>query len=212
MLIDLTANPWRTLPHTPPYVLDADRCAIEVFNSDAADHVRLRVETCPEPFFGALDAPIVVLLLNPGVSSDDRYDDTLHAAVTGANAVENHFYLRGSNGWWNTLVRALSRARPDVDVSRRVLSVEFIAYRSKSFGCGHLRLPSQAYSFALVRHAMERKAAIVIVRGARYWFGAVPELHGYENLIGIVNPQSASLSQANLKADGFERLVAALDR
>ena len=211
-MIDLPANPWRNLSHTAPYVLDADRRAIDVFNSDAADHVRLRVETCPEPFFGTLDAPIVVLLLNPGVSRDDRYDDDLHATVSGATAADNHFYLRGSNGWWSKLVRALSSARPDVEVSRRVLSVEFIAYRSKSFGCGHLRLPSQEYSFALVRRAIERKAAIVIVRGARHWFGAVPELHGYENLIGIVNPQSASLSRGNLKADGFERLIAALDR
>lgn len=212
VLIDLSANPWRNLPHKAPYVLDADRRAIEVFNSGAQDHVRLRVETCPEPFFGALDAPIVVLLLNPGVSSDDHYDADLHAAVSGAKAADDHFYLHGSNGWWTKLVRALSRERPDVDISRRVLSVEFIAYRSKSFGCGHLRLPSQEYSFALVRQAIERRAAIVIVRGARHWFGAVPELHGYENLIGIVNPQSASLSQGNLKADGFQRLIAALDQ
>ncbi|MGN6519410.1 MAG: hypothetical protein ACTHK2_08315 [Dokdonella sp.] len=211
-MIDLPANPWRDLPHTPPYVLAVDRRAVDVFNSDAPDPVRLRVETCPEPFFGPLDAPIVVLLLNPGVSDDDRYDDGLHAIVRGDEVSDGHFYLTGKNDWWSKLVRALSRERPDVDVSRRVLSVEFIAYRSKSFGCGHLRLASQDYSFALVRDAIGRKAAIVIVRGARYWFGAVPELHGYENLIGIVNPQSASLSRRNLKADGFDRLIAALDR
>jgi len=59
---------------------------------------------------------------------------------------------------------------------------------------------------------MERGAAIVIVRGARHWIGAVPELHRYGNRIEIVNPQSASLSRSNLEADGFERLLAVLER
>jgi hypothetical protein len=210
-VIELPPNPWRHLPREAPYVLDADRRAVDVFNESAPAHVRLHVETCPEPFFGATDAPIVVLLLNPGVSEDGRYDALLHDTVTGAHASDRHFYLRSENRWWLKLVRALRNERPELDVARNVLSIEFVAYRSKSFGCGHLRLPSQEYAFALVRHAIGRKAAIVIVRGARHWIGAVPELHGYENLIAIVNPQSASLSSNNLQADGFERLLAALD-
>jgi len=47
-------------------------------------------------------------------------------------------------------------------------------------------LESQEYAFSLVRNAMERAAAIVIVRGARHWIGAVPELHRYGNRIEIV--------------------------
>ena len=208
-MTDLPANPWHRLPHEAPYVLASDRLAVEVFNESAPPHVRLHVETCPEPFFGALDAPIVVLLLNPGVSDDGQYDPELHATVTGAQTSDEHFYIHADNRWWRKLVRALAEHRSNV--ARHVLSIEFIAYRSKSFGCGHLRLPSQEYAFALVRRAIERNAAVVIVRGARHWIGAVPELHGYENLIRIVNPQSASLSSSNLKADGFQRLLAGLD-
>ncbi|HEU4664930.1 MAG TPA: hypothetical protein VFS55_12960 [Dokdonella sp.] len=210
--VDLPPNPWRHLPNAAPYVLDADRRAVEAFNHSASGRVRLRVETCPEPYFGPVDAPIVLLLLNPGVSPDGLYDDDLPAVVRGARASDGHFYLRGHNPWWRKLVRALASERPDVDLARRLMSVEFVAYRSKSFGCGHLRLPSQAYAFALVRRAIARDAAIVLARGTRHWIGAVPELHGYEHLIHVVNPMAASLSRSNLKAGGFERLLAALDR
>ncbi len=208
---DLPANPWLRLPRVAPYVLDEDRLAVEVFNADAPVHVRLHVDTCPEPFFGDPDAPIVVLLLNPGVSEDGRYDDGLHATVSGDGRTQRHFYIGSDNRWWRKLVSALARERPGVDVARRVLSVEFIAYRSRSFGCGQLRLPSQAYAFALVRRAIRRGAAVVIVRGERHWIGAVPELHGHAQRVSIVNPQSAALSARNLAGDGFARLLAALD-
>jgi hypothetical protein len=211
-VIETVVNPWQFLPESSPYVLDEDRLAVEVFNRFAPETARLHTETCPEPFFGPFDAPIVLLLLNPGVDAGGIYDDELHAVVRASGSSDPHFYIRKRHAWWWRLVRALSSERPNMDISRCVLSVEFIAYRSTSFACGHLRLPSQPFSFALVRQAIERKAALVIVRGARHWIGAVPELHGYENRIGIVNPRRASLSRANLAADGFERLLAALDR
>ena len=91
--------------------------------------------------------------------------------------MDGHFYLRKRHRWWKRLFSGLEESAEGVDVARNVLSVEFVAYRSVSFGCGHVRFPSQEYAFALVRRAIERGAVIVIVRGANQWLGAVPELH-----------------------------------
>lgn len=93
-----------------------------------------------------------------------------------------------------------------------ILSIEFFPYRSDSFGCAHVRLPSQTYSFQLVESAIDRGAAIVIARGERYWFGAVPRLAGYKGRVRIRNPRSASLSLANMVDDGYGKLLGALDR
>src|SRR6267143_439276 len=64
-------NPWLALPTDAPFVLDVDRGAVDAFNQKAkADH-RVELGLLPEPYVGRIDAPIVLLLLNPGVSDDD---------------------------------------------------------------------------------------------------------------------------------------------
>ena len=208
----LPDNPWVALPDQAPYVLPSDSLAVEVFNRGADSAHRLHVETPPEPFFGPVDAPIVVLLLNPGVASNGKYDDErLLATVRDPEEQRRHFYIGAENFWWDKLVRSLARDRPSADVAGAILSVEFFPYRSISFGCGHVRVPSQTFAFALVERAISRNAVIVIVRGERHWLGAVPLLANHGKVVRIRNPQSASLSSANLKDGGYQTLVDALD-
>lgn len=207
----IPSSPWIVLPADAPFVLPEDRLAVDIFNRTADSSHRLRVETPPEPFLGRVEAPIVVLLLNPGISADGIYDARLLDELREAKPQSRHFYIGAANRWWDTLVRSLARDRPDADMASVLMSVEFFPYRSDSFGCGHVRLPSQAYSFTLVESAMERGAAIVIARGERHWMGAVPALADYEDLVRIKNPRRASLSPANLEGDGYRRLLDALD-
>jgi hypothetical protein len=60
-------------------------------------------------------------------------------------------------------------------------------------------LPSQAYSFSLVRRAIERGAEIVVMRSKRLWFEAIPELARYGRTHLGSNPRSPFLSPGNLK-------------
>jgi len=205
-------NPWHNLPTAAPYVLPEDRLAVDVFNRSANEKIRLHVETAPEPFLGPIDAPIVVLLLNPGVDKVGEYDTGLADAIRRSDDQTSHFYIGGGNRWWRTLTKSLAAKRPVAGIARSILSVEFFPYRSISFGCGHVRLPSQTFSFELVRRAMRRKAAIVIARGERQWIGAVPELSAGYPLLRLSNPRMASLSANNLGSEGHVRLIAALDR
>ena len=64
-------NPWLGLPHAEPFVLAEDADQIERFNRTAKDNLRIRLELLPEPSLGNPDAPIVILGLNPGFSTDD---------------------------------------------------------------------------------------------------------------------------------------------
>lgn len=73
----LPANPWDGLSPDEPLVLPSDRLAVESYNecenARAYPRVNRLIHTnlMPEPFFGPFDAPVVVLLLNPGVSEQD---------------------------------------------------------------------------------------------------------------------------------------------
>jgi hypothetical protein len=186
--------------------------AVDVFNGSADATHRLDTETPPEPFLGPLDAPVVVLLLNPGVDKSGKYAPSLANVVRAAEPQGSHFYIGGGNSWWDRLVGQLTRDREGVNLGKSILSVEFFPYRSASFGCGHVRLPSQEFSFALVRQAIKRNAEIVVARGADYWIGAVPELVTGCDLIHIRNPRMASLSPRNLGDHAYQRLLAAIDR
>lgn len=210
----MPTNPWRNLPRLPAYVLPEDKLAVEVFNRDATEKGRLHVDTPPEPFLGPLDAPIVLLFLNPGVAKDGKYDDDLAEAIRTSDKQTRHFYIgRGGNRWWDRLVRPLSDARPGIDLGSSILSIEFFPYRSVSFACSLVRLPSQEFSFSLVRAAVKRNAAIILARGERHWAGAVPELKTEcSTFLKMRNPQMASLSEKNLGPAGYRTLLEALDR
>ncbi len=92
------------------------------------------------------------------------------------------------------MIAECGRAR----VAKRLICVEFFPYHSKRFGHADLRLPSQQYTFQLVRLAIARSALIILSRGKRLWLGAVPELISYRCLAELRSFRSASLSPKNL--------------
>lgn len=70
-------------------------------------------------------------------------------------------------------------------------------------------LPSQQYSFDLVKAAVRRGSIIVAMRRWRQWVGAVPELETYENVLHPNSRQCAYISPGNYPS-GFETLIAAI--
>ena len=213
-------NPWAALGDRAPFVLPSDAPAIDMFNQFRgfdrsldrhASHV-IELDEPPEPVLGPSIAPVVVLLLNPGIGPDKQslekraaQNAALLTEVRRAGASDRHFWIERNHPWWMRLVRPIFCApdsqTPDVDnayAATQVQSIEFCAYRSISFGCGHLRLPSQEFAFDAARAAIARNAAIVVVRGLPYWFGAVPELANYARCYHLKNPRMASLSARNM--------------
>ncbi|MCI0378245.1 MAG: hypothetical protein L0215_11615, partial [Gemmataceae bacterium] len=81
-------------------------------------------------------------------------------------------------------------------------------------GREQLELPSQQYSFALVRAPVRRRAIIVLMRKGKLkmWLCKVPELDGYDRLIQLNNPQNPTISPGNCRAGDYEQVVVAIAR
>lgn len=182
---------------------------------------RIDTHLLPEPFFGRRDAPVVILLLNPGLGSNDRehhenrrFAEILLADLHSPNPA-HHFHLSDptqgpGHSWWNRACRELIKDVGHERVSRGLLSIEFSPYHSQVFAHAHMRLPSQIFGFELVRQAIARQANIVCMRGLRIWTGAVPELGTYKNLLVPKSNRTAALSVGNLPH--YHRLRDALNQ
>jgi hypothetical protein len=218
-------SPWRRLPQRAPFLLPQDKDIVMKFNESANEDLKLHHELLPEPFLGNPEAPVVLLNKNPGYSSPkDLTDHTPPASNTGAWSNLLHkrtafpFYLLDPDQsralgykWWNNKLKSLIENCGRRLVARSVLCVEYFPYHSRRFGHGELALPSQQYNFDLVRSAISRHAVIVVMRGKRQWFKAIPELQSYSRIYYLRNPQNPTISPKNCP-EGYASVVRAIGR
>ncbi len=220
---ELVQNPWERLPQQEPFVLPEDAAEVAEFNESAPEKFALHLELLPEPFLGRRDAPVVLLNANPGYSPagirvhrDPRFAANLRRNLFHCHLPQEYpFYLldpscpsRGRT-WWERVLRRLIEEVGRETVARGVLCVEYLAYHSRRFQHRKLCLPSQQYSFSLVRDAIRREAVIVVMRTERLWLAAVPELASYQRLYRVTNPRAPAISPGNCP-DGFREALAAL--
>jgi hypothetical protein len=101
--------------------------------------------------------------------------------------------------WWGRKLKHLIKRFGEEVVARSVLNVVYFPYPSRRFGHKRLRLPSQQYGFDLVRDAVGRNAAIVLMRPGKRdaWLEAVPQLKGYARFFSVKNPQTPVISPKN---------------
>ena len=205
-------NPWSALPKATPYVLGTDASLLQSFNARAAPNNRFDTSLFPEPFFGSLSATVVVLNLNPGWSPDDA---AVHAQPEFATMSRSslahelkpypflHLQPTGvtpGGTWWRQRVRTLVADVGFESVARGLACIQFTPYHSREYSSASPRLPSQEYSFYLVRRAMARGAEIVVMRSASLWLSGVPELATYAHLHRGTNPRAPFVSLGNLKS------------
>lgn len=204
-------NPWIDLPQAMPYIVAADEEKLTGFNARAPENQRYDTSLFPEPFFGSLNAPVVVLNLNPGWSPDDA---AVHADPTFAAMSRNslrhelnpypflHLQPTGDTPggrWWRQRTRELQTDVGFETVAKHLACIQFTPYHSSRYSAASPRLPSQEHNFFLVHSAMAREAEIVIMRSAALWLAAVPELAGYVRLHRGANPRAPFLSPGNLQ-------------
>ena len=228
-LAKIVKNPWIALPRSGKFVLPDDLPTVTAFNRRASSNVRLRLGLLPEPFVGSPRAARVLFLqLNPGFAGNEAYwhHKPQYARMAVANLRHEaseypYYYLdpawkRSPGGKWNRarLAAVLNEIGADADskVAKRLMSVEFVGYHSRSYSPIPVTLPSQHYSFWLVRRAIARGSIVVIAKGERQWKIAVPELDGYERTFVLSNPRSSYLTAAVLGKRRFEAVVAAMSR
>lgn len=215
----IVANPWRHLPQEAPFVLklDADEAARLGINLDAT----FKLQQMPEPFFGSPDADVVVLLLNPGWDPADvpvHLDPAFRIAVRDSleHADKEYPFIHLAPGermtpgrdWWERNIAAQLIAATSLQaVSRGLLCLQFMGYKSERYLDRDLRLPSQQYTFHLLRRAMQRNALVLIMRSHKLWCSEVPELEEYTNKAIAINKRRPYLSNGNFEPGVFEQIV-----
>lgn len=214
-------NPWLALPEDPPFILDGDRAAIDAFNQTANAFNRVETSLLPEPYVGRLDAPIVLLLLNPGLSDDDftlhqqpAFRDRVRRCLRqDASPYPNYFLDPDVTGpgarWMARVLKPLITEFGGRTVATGVAQLEYFPYHSRKFAHSRLRVPSQEYTFDLLRLAIHRDAAIFVTRGKEIWGASVPELRGYGRAFHTRSAQNVVISPGNCP-EGYEAAKDAL--
>jgi hypothetical protein len=203
-------NPWGNLPLIPPFVVDADKLAIQAFNAQAKLEHKVHLEVLPEPYLGNPLAPVVILNLNPGFGEETipfhqrnhYFIDSLRRNLLHMQSGYPFYLLDPQNAaspgyqWWWKRLRILSEACGQKSVANGVFCVEYFPYASQNFAFKGI-LESQRYSFHLVRKAIARGAIIVMMRGERFWVSQIPELSNYSNLFYLNSVQSVYITPNN---------------
>lgn len=221
------SNPWKNFNSSQPYVLDQDKPYVDAFNELIAQkkagghphHQRhqkhnIRTEFLPEPRLGPIDAPVVLLQLNPSIDgepptspADTRFNNELKS-LNDQNCA--HIGIANENAWWTRKTGHLQRDLCNLKLEEYVCSIEYFPYRSEEFSHGSIRLPSQRYTFELVRHAINNKARIIVARSFRLWVSAVPELMQYAKVIVLNNPRNVAITKANMPPGEYKGICDAI--
>ncbi|MFE0474894.1 hypothetical protein ACFW2V_25130 [Streptomyces sp. NPDC058947] len=227
MVVDQVLNPWARTTRAAPYAVPEDLPHLQAL-ADTQVHAsdapyRLNLALPPEPIIGLHDAPLVILLANPGVSDADPAayarpgvtERTLHH-IASAGGTPNHFLTHAHKDhpglrWWSRTLNGLTAQGYSHDeLARQILAVQFHGYHSRSWRPIPYTLPSQFFAFHLVRRAMSRKAVIILGRIATTWKIAVPELGSYPNVVTPKQSRSVAVSRGNFSREDFERIEQAL--
>jgi hypothetical protein len=110
--------------------------------------------------------------------------------------------------WWSQRLKRLIQASDRKTVAQNILVVELFPYHSESFGFKGI-LPSQHYSFHLVRAAIARNAVIIQMRSQRQWFEVIPELRSYSNYFMLNNVQQVYVTPNNCP-EGYPHILEVL--
>jgi hypothetical protein len=220
--MDEMKNPWENLPDKEPFILEEDeKCLSSKFWSS------YHLEMLPDPYLGSPETAEVYLLnLNAGFEERNReqlmkdryYREQKRMSLTFKNrykflALDPKLKDKGGGyEWWYPRLKGIlelfnKEGFSDEQVSSVFMCIEFFPYASETFKRRPKRLvPSQEYSFWLVRRAIENRKSIVIMRNVGRWLENVPELQTY-GFIKLNSPQCAYLSCNNMNKENFDRFV-----
>src|SRR5258708_7337759 len=186
------ANPWLELPESPPYVLPDDLAILRRFPSAMG---KLVFAGMPGPFVGnPLTARVLLLALHPGFVDSD------------IEAAENQAIQAP---WWPRKLRRVIETAGAETVMNSVAAAEWFPYVSRKLVEIPQLLPSQTFTFQVVRGALERGAQPVIMTGRAQWLRSVSEL-AHDSVITLRNWQNQTFTPGNMESGEWERVVSAL--
>ena len=222
-------NPWFEFDwNSSSQIHPQDRAHVDAYNFELSKSAARNINVlssihAPLPFFGSLEAKVVILLANPGIGPGEEIPDETNAQLRLLDAARKHetlgehfIYLtdemQGTEGhnWWTNKLKALTAESSAQLVHESLMAIEFHPYHSVNFSMLPITLPTQNYTFELVRRKISEGALFVIGRHLQGWFTAVPELR-QANYV-MFKSRNAALTPGNLSDDGFKKILAALSK
>lgn len=213
-------NPWANLPAKPPFIAPVDASTV-----DARFQARFHLEwgVLPVPFVGdPRSARVVLLHENPGYAPIDAEDeaevDGFADAVRGASTFNGvgffplnaRFKRTATASWWRERLTKLIEACGIEKVFRRLACIEYFPYHSAS-SHGPPDVPSQLFTFEVLRTVLRQPTTVVIMRSAADWLRSVPELRGHPRvLVKAARNRAAHVTPGNLGDDSFAAIVRAI--
>jgi hypothetical protein len=219
-------NPWIEYNYTTPnQVHPSDQQGFTSFNERVstrknADRLTLSSHNTALPYFGSLDAKLVILAANPGLDPDKTPEEEtperrrLFDRARKHELTDNPFvFLRdefsGTAGfdWWTSRTRLLREAMGDESFYRGAFSAEIHPYKSRNYQKLYEPLPTQQYTFDLVNELVRNGAWVILMRAKDEWRTAVPELRSSSRVIELNSAQSSYLTPGNMQAGVFDKLT-----
>jgi hypothetical protein len=200
-------NPWLRLPSQPPFVLPEDR-------EGAAKH---STNLIPGPWYGPIKtAPVIALLKSPGENPqdyEDIQDPEFRRLSLGQLTGDAPFFWHlpewghtAAGQYWGPRLRGLIDATSNAAVAERFAVAQVLPYHAQHWQTPSGPIPSQKYTFELVRDGIDRGALFLAMVGWSKWLAAVPELQTADIVFGR-SVQSPYYSRGNLGDKEFHRVV-----
>jgi hypothetical protein len=221
-------NPWQRLGNEAPFAYPPDLDFLEAFNRECAENnatYKLDTSVTPSPVLGFRDSNLVVLQANPWMTAgtmEDFQDHEWRQAIfenlrsdngTAFLGLQERWSSHQGGQWWRKCFFGLTQTGLTYDeLAERVMAVDFHAYHSVNWTGLPITLPSQRYGFALVNQAIDRGAAIVFMRAARFWRVAVPRLNTYPKAVEAKNPRRSTVSKGNFDPEAWQMIIKALSK
>lgn len=215
-------NPWEAIPKTSPHILEEDLTMLGKMGMDPKD-LGWRTELIPVPFMGDYNkASIILLCLNPGFnekldfqdySNDYYYQENMKTLAMKSNypffCLDPKISFSGAFIWWAKILKTLIDQFGSRHLSNKLMCLQYLAYHSTTYTDPLGYLPSQNYTFGLLKQAIKDRKTIVIMRSKKLWFRAVPELMACPYM-ELKNYRRPFLSSGNMAAGDYEKLIESL--
>ena len=216
-------NPWKNVPQTPPYILKNDFDALRQYQK-GPENLGWRTELLPVPFLGDYQkASIIILCLNPGFieKMDIRdygnkyyFQENIRSLTMKSHSpffcLDPKISFSGGYLWWTKILNHLINKFGIEHVSQKLMCLQYLAYHSKTYTNPPCLLPSQNYTFSLLKLAIKEQKTIVVMRSKKLWLKAVPELETCPYL-ELKNYRRPFLSEGNMNKEDFEVLIKSLE-
>ena len=211
------------MPTVPPYVLPCDKPILDRYAPKLTGEAEIRLDTLAYPYLGNPEtADVLLLALNGGfkpevlnyLQADPIYVEQRRKSLTFESDypffyLDPRFASTAGHQWWRRRLSYFVERQGLKSVAEKFACVQWFPYCSARFKALPQLLPSQEYSFDLVRQAIKDGKEIVLMRSREKWRAAVPELKDYP-YIELKFPRTTFVAKNHMTDEQFKRLEQAV--